>query len=226
MAVELAKKHNTRLHVFHLSTEKEIALFDNALPLAKKRITTEVCIHHLWFDESKYEEKGMLIKWNPAIKKESDKNALFQALLDDKLDVIATDHAPHALEEKSNSYFKAPSGGPLVQHALPAMLEFSKNGKISIEKVVEKMCHNPAICFKVEKRGFIRGGYFADLVLVDLNKPWEVNKDNILYKCEWSPFESETFNAKITHTFVNGHLVYENGFFNEIQKGMRLTFDR
>ena len=226
MAVELAKKHNTRLHVFHLSTEKEIALFDNKLPLKEKKITAEVCIHHLWFDESKYEEKGTLIKWNPAIKKESDKNALFQALLDDKLDVIATDHAPHTLEEKSNTYFKAPSGGPLVQHALPVMLEFSKNGKISIEKVVEKMCHNPAICFKVEKRGFIRGGYFADLVLVDLNKPWKVNKGNILYKCGWSPFESETFNAKITHTFVNGNLVYENGVFDESQKGMRLTFDR
>jgi len=226
MAVELAKKHNTRLHVFHLSTEKEIALFDNALPLAKKRITTEVCIHHLWFDESKYEEKGTLIKWNPAIKKESDKNALFQALLDDKLDVIATDHAPHALEEKSNSYFKAPSGGPLVQHALPAMLEFSKNGKISIEKLVEKMCHNPAICFKVENRGFIREGYFADLVLVDLNNPWEVNKKNILYKCGWSPFEGETFNAQITHTFVNGHIAYEYGCFDETSRGMRLTFDR
>ena len=226
MAVELAKKHNTRLHVFHLSTEKEIALFDNALPLAKKRITTEVCIHHLWFDESKYEEKGTLIKWNPAIKKESDKNALFQALLDDKLDVIATDHAPHALEEKSNSYFKAPSGGPLVQHALPAMLEFSKNGKISIEKLVEKMCHNPAICFKVENRGFIREGYFADLVLVDLNNPWEVNKKNILYKCGWSPFEGETFNAQITLTFVNGHFAYEYGCFDETSRGMRLTFDR
>ena len=226
MAVELAKKYNTRLHVFHLSTEKEIALFDNALPLAKKRITTEVCIHHLWFDESKYEEKGTLIKWNPAIKKESDKNALFQALLDDKLDVIATDHAPHALEEKSNSYFKAPSGGPLVQHALPAMLEFSKNGKISIEKLVEKMCHNPAICFKVENRGFIREGYFADLVLVDLNNPWEVNKKNILYKCGWSPFEGETFNAQITHTFVNGHIAYEYGCFDETSRGMRLTFDR
>ena len=226
MAVELAKKYNTRLHVFPLSTEKEISLFDNILPLAEKRITTEVCIHHLWFDESKYEEKGTLIKWNPAIKKESDKNALFQALLDDKLDVIATDHAPHTLEEKSNTYFKAPSGGPLVQHALPAMLEFSKNGKISLEKLVEKMCHNPAICFKVENRGFIREGYFADLVLVDLNNPWEVNKKNILYKCGWSPFEGETFSAKITHTFVNGHIAYEYGFFDETSRGMRLTFDR
>jgi dihydroorotase len=226
MAVELAKKHNTRLHVFHLSTEKEISLFDNALPLAKKLITAEVCIHHLWFDESKYAEKGTLIKWNPAVKKASDKEALFQALLDDKLDVIATDHAPHTLEEKSNTYFNAPSGGPLVQHALPAMLAFVKQEKISIEKVVEKMCHNPAICFKVENRGFIREGYFADLVLVNLDKPWEVNKNNIIYKCGWSPFEGETFNAQITHTFVNGHIAYEYGNFDETQRGMRLTFDR
>ena len=226
MAVELAKKHNTRLHVFHLSTEKEISLFDNTLPLAKKLITAEVCIHHLWFDESKYAEKGTLIKWNPAVKKASDKEALFQALLDDKLDVIATDHAPHTLEEKSNTYFNAPSGGPLVQHALPAMLAFVKQEKISIEKVVEKMCHNPAICFKVENRGFIREGYFADLVLVNLDKPWEVNKNNILYKCGWSPFEGETFNAQITHTFVNGHIAYEYGNFDETQRGMRLTFDR
>ena len=226
MAVELAKKHNTRLHVFHLSTEKEISLFDNVLPLAKKLITAEVCIHHLWFDESKYAEKGTLIKWNPAVKKASDKAALFQALLDDKLDVIATDHAPHTLDEKSNTYFNAPSGGPLVQHALPAMLAFVKQEKISIEKVVEKMCHNPAICFKVENRGFIREGYFADLVLVNLDKPWEVTKENILYKCGWSPFEGETFNAQITHTFVNGHIAYEFGNFDETQRGMRLTFDR
>jgi dihydroorotase len=226
MAVELAKKHNTRLHVFHLSTEKEISLFDNTLPLEEKRITAEVCIHHLWFDESKYADKGTLIKWNPAVKKASDKEALFQALLDDKLDVIATDHAPHTLEEKSNTYFNAPSGGPLVQHALPAMLAFVKKEKINIEKVVEKMCHNPAICFKVENRGFIREGYFADLVLVNLNKPWEVNKENILYKCGWSPFEGETFNAQITHTFVNGHIAYEYGNFDENQRGMRLTFDR
>jgi dihydroorotase len=226
MAVELAKKHNTRLHVFHLSTEKEIALFDNSIPLKDKKITAEVCIHHLWFDESKYAEKGTLIKWNPAVKKESDKNALFQALIDDKLDVIATDHAPHTVEEKSNTYFNAPSGGPLVQHALPAMLAFVNQGKISLEKIVEKMCHNPAICFRVENRGFIREGYFADLVLVDLNNSWEVNKDNILYKCGWSPFEGETFNAQITHTFVNGHIAYEYGNFDETQRGMRLTFDR
>ena len=226
MAVELAKKNNTRLHVFHISTEKEIKLFDNTIPLSEKRITAEVCIHHLTFDESQYDEKGTLIKWNPSVKKASDKEALFQALLDDKLDVIATDHAPHTLEEKANNYFDAPSGGPLVQHALPVMLEFAKKGKISIEKVVEKMCHNPAICFKVENRGFIRVGYFADLVLVNLDKPWEVNKNNILYKCGWSPFEGESFNAQITHTFVNGHIAYEYGNFDEKQRGMRLTFDR
>jgi len=226
MAVELAKKHNTRLHVFHLSTEKEIALFDNSIPLKDKKITAEVCIHHLWFDETKYEEKGTFIKWNPAVKKESDKKALLQALLDDKLDVIATDHAPHTLEEKVNTYFKAPSGGPLVQHALPVMLELVRQGKISLEKVAEKMCHNPAICFKVKKRGFIKEGYFADMVLVDLNNPWEVNKENILYKCGWSPFEGETFNSQITHTLVNGHIAYEYGCFDESQKGMRLTFDR
>ena len=226
MAVELAKKHNTRLHVFHLSTEKEIALFDNSIPLKEKRITAEVCIHHLWFDDNDYKEKGTFIKWNPAIKKESDKDALFQALLDDKIDVIASDHAPHTLEEKVHTYFNAPSGGPLVQHALPAMMEFVNQGKISLEKVVEKMCHNPAICFKVENRGFIREGYFADLVLIDLNKPWGVNKENILYKCGWSPFEGETFNAQITHTFVNGHIAYEYGSFDEASRGMRLTFDR
>lgn len=226
MAVKLAKKHNTRLHVFHISTQKEIQLFDNKLPLKEKKITAEVCIHHLYFNENSYKEKGSLIKWNPAVKKESDRKALFQALIDDKLDVIATDHAPHTLKEKSLSYFKAPSGGPLVQHALPVMLEFCKNGKISIEKIVEKMCHNPAICFKIENRGFIREGYFADLVLVDLNSPWEVNKKNLLYKCGWSPFEGKIFNAKITHTLVNGHVAYKYGAFDETKKGMRLTFDR
>jgi len=226
MAVELAKKHDTRLHIFHLSTEKEIALFDNKLSLKEKRITAEVCIHHLWFDESNYTEKGTFIKWNPAIKKQSDKEALLQALLDNKIDVIATDHAPHTLEEKNNTYFKAPSGGPLVQHALPAMLSLVNQGKISLEKVVEKMCHNPAICFRIENRGFIREGYFADLVLVDLNDPWDVKKDNILYKCGWSPFEGERFNSKVTHTFVNGHIAYKHGKFDENKNGMRLTFDR
>jgi len=225
-AVELAKKYDSRLHVFHLSTEKEIELFDNTIPLSEKRITAEVCIHHLWFDESDYEEKGTLIKWNPAVKKKSDQKALFQALLDDKLDVIASDHAPHTLKEKKNTYFKSPSGGPLVQHAFPAMLEFYKNGKITLEKVVEKMCHNPAICFQIEDRGFVKEGYFADLVLVDLEKSWEVTKENILYKCRWSPFEGEIFNSTITHTFVNGHIAYENGCFNESKKGQRLKFNR
>ena len=226
MAVELAKKHNAKLHIFHLSTAKELDLFDNSIPLAEKRITSEVCIHHLCFNEQDYEQKGTLIKWNPAVKKESDRSALFQALLNDKLDVIATDHAPHTLEEKSNTYFKAPSGGPLVQHALPAMLEFYKKGKIPLAKIIEKMCHNPAILFQIEERGYVKQGYFADLVLVDLEKTWKVTKDNILYKCGWSPFEGETFNCKITHTFVNGHLAYANGNFNESQRGMRLTFDR
>ena len=226
MAVELAKKHDTRLHVFHLSTEKEMQLFDNSIPLKEKKITSEVCIHHLWFDESFYEEKGTHIKWNPAVKSKRDKEAVFQALLDDKIDVIATDHAPHTLEEKSNTYFKAPSGGPLVQHALVAMLEFYHNQKITLEKLVEKMCHAPAVCFQIKNRGFIREGYYADLVLIDLDRTWTVNKENILYKCGWSPFEGEKFKSQVTHTWVSGHLAYENGKFNELKKGMRLVFDR
>ena len=226
MAVELAKKHDTRLHVFHLSTAKEIDLFRNDIPLAEKRITAEVCIHHLWFDDSQYAEKGTHIKWNPAVKSKHDKAQLFQALLDDKLDIIATDHAPHTLEEKNNSYFNAPSGGPLVQHALAAMLEFYHQGKISLEKVVEKMCHAPAVCFQLEGRGFIKKGYAADLVLLDLHSPWQVSKDNILYKCGWSPFEGTTFKSKVTHTWINGHLAYQNGQFDESQKGQRLLFNR
>ncbi len=226
MAVKLAKKYNTRLHVFHLSTEKEINLFSNKTPLEEKKITCEVCVHHLWFDKKDYKKKGSLIKWNPAIKNKTDKDALLKALLEDKIDVIATDHAPHTLEEKNRKYLEAPSGGPLVQHALPAMLEFVKAKKMSLEKVVEKMSHHPAICFQIEKRGFIKEGYFADLVLVDLNNPWEVNKENILYKCGWSPFEGEVFNAKITHTIINGHIAYANGVFDESKKGMRLTFNR
>ena len=225
-AVELAKKYDSRLHVFHLSTEKEIELFDNTIPLSEKRITAEVCIHHLWFDESDYQEKGSLIKWNPSVKKKSDQDALFQALLEDKLDVIASDHAPHTLEEKNNNYFKSPSGGPLVQHALPSMLEFYHKGKITLEKVVEKMCHNPAICFQIEDRGFVKEGFFADLVLVDLEKPWEVTKENILYKCGWSPFEGQSFHSTITHTFVNGHIACEHGAFDESKKGERLKFNR
>ena len=226
MAIELAKKHDTRLHVFHLSTAKEIELFRNDIPLEEKRITSEVCIHHLWFDDSQYAEKGTHIKWNPAVKSKMDRDQLFQALLDDKLDIIATDHAPHTLEEKDNTYFKAPSGGPLVQHALSAMLEFYHLGKISLEKVIEKMCHAPAVCFQLEGRGFIRKGYAADLVLLNLNNPWEVSKENILYKCNWSPFEGITFQSKVTHTWINGHLAYKDGHFDESQKGQRLLFDR
>ncbi len=225
-AIELAKKTGARLHVFHLSTAKEMDLFTNKIPLREKKITAEVCIHHLWFSDEDYTQKGTLIKWNPAVKTSKDRDTLFQALLDDKLDVIATDHAPHTKEEKENVYTKAPSGGPLVQHALPAMLEFYHQGKISLEKIVEKMCHNPAILFEIHKRGYIKEGYFADAVLVDLDASWTVNKDNILYKCGWSPFEDTTFRSTITHTFVNGGLVYENFKFHDVKVAQRLTFDR
>ena len=185
-----------------------------------------MCIHHLWFSDADYEKKGTFIKWNPAVKSENDRDQLWKALLDGRIDVVATDHAPHTLEEKQNVYTKAPSGGPLVQHALPAMLEMHHRGKISIEKVVEKMCHNPAILFQVEKRGFIKVGHYADLVLVDLNNPWTVNKENILYKCQWSPFEGTTFKSRITHTFLNGELVYQNFKFNDVKAAKRLTFNR
>ncbi|WP_457609787.1 dihydroorotase [Lutibacter sp.] len=225
-AVELAKKTGARLHVFHLSTEKETHLFTNKIPLEKKQITAEVCVHHLWFDENDYEKKGTFIKWNPAIKTKEDKEGLWKALLNDKIDVIASDHAPHTKEEKLQVYTKAPSGGPLVQHALPALLQAHRKGKISVEKIVEKMCHNPAKIFKIKKRGFIKKGYYADLVLVDLYSPWTVTKDNILYKCGWSPFEGTTFYSKITHTFVNGYLVYYNGVFHNELNGKRLQFDR
>tara|TARA_R110002049_G_scaffold37208_1_gene117476 strand:- start:41947 stop:43293 length:1347 start_codon:yes stop_codon:yes gene_type:complete len=225
-AIELAKKTDARLHVFHLSTGKETALFDNKIPLKDKKITAEVCIHHLWFSDEDYDEKGTLIKWNPAVKTASDREQLWEALLDDRIDVIATDHAPHTIEEKNNVYTKAPSGGPLVQHALPAMLEMYHRGKISIEKVVEKMCHNPAILFQVERRGYIKPGYYADLVMVDLNNPWTVKKDNLLYKCGWSPFEGITFKSRITHTFVNGSLVYHNSKFYNLNAAKRLTFNR
>ncbi|WGD35542.1 dihydroorotase [Olleya sp. YS] len=225
-AIELAKKTGARLHVFHLSTGKETALFDNSIPLKDKKITAEVCIHHLWFCDKDYEEKGTLIKWNPAVKTENDRTQLLKALLDDKIDVIATDHAPHTIEEKSNNYVNAPSGGPLVQHALPALLEMYHEGDISIEKIVEKFCHNPAILFEVENRGYIKEGYYADLVFIDLNNPWTVNKDNILYKCGWSPFEGTTFKSRITHTFVNGGLAYKNFKFYETNYAKRLTFNR
>ncbi|MAW31211.1 MAG: dihydroorotase [Flavobacteriales bacterium] len=226
LAVELAKKHNTRLHVFHVSTEKEIELFENNSELSSKKITAEVCIHHLYFDEDDYQSKGSLIKWNPAVKKSTDRKALLRALINNKIDVIATDHAPHTIEEKKKNYLDAPSGGPLVQHALNVMLDFYQKGEISLEKIVEKMCHNPAICFNIQKRGFIKEGYYADLVLIDLNKSWKVNKENILYKCKWSPFEDKIFKGKVTHTIVNGNIVYENGIFDENKKGMRLLFDR
>ena len=226
LAISLAKKHNTRLHVFHISTEKELSLFKNNTPLENKLITSEACIHHLYFDENDYKKKGSLIKWNPSVKKVSDKKALLKAVINDKIDVIATDHAPHTIDEKSKPYLQAPSGGPLVQHALPAMLELYHQKKISLKKIIEKMCHNPAICFNVEKRGFIKEGYYADLILVNLNSPWKVNKENLLYKCNWSPFEGDIFKSKITHTIVNGNIVYNNGVFYEGNKGMRLTFER
>ena len=225
-AIELAKKHGSRLHVFHLSTSKETTLFRNDIPLLEKKITSEVCVHHLWFDDSQYDSKGSLIKWNPAVKSDMDRTGLWSALLDDRIDVIATDHAPHTLEEKRNKYMSAPSGGPLVQHALLAMLEKANLGVISIERVVEKMAHAPADLFRVVDRGYIREGYFADLVIVDPDAKHTVDKDSILYKCGWSPFEGHTFNNSISKTFVNGNLVFSNGQINEGSMGSRLIFDR
>ncbi|RAR72500.1 dihydroorotase [Flavobacterium aciduliphilum] len=225
-AIELAKKTGARLHVFHLSTAKEMELFTNKIPLEDKQITAEVCVHHLWFSNEDYSTKGNFIKWNPAVKTSHDREVLWEALLDDRIDVIATDHAPHTLEEKQNVYTKAPSGGPLVQHAVVALFEAFHQGKISIEKIVEKMCHNPAKIFKIEKRGFIREGYYADLVLVNPMSPWTVSKENIAYFCKWSPFEGQTFTSKITHTFVNGELVYEKDSVKEARHGMRLLFNR
>lgn len=224
LAVRLAKKFNTRLHVLHISTEKELSLFSNDIPLEQKMITAEACVHHLWFSEEDYAEKGNFIKWNPAVKKASDREAIFQAVLDNRIDVIATDHAPHTLEEKAQSYFKAPSGGPLVQHALLAMLEKMNEGKISIEKIVEKMAHHPAILFNVIDRGFIREGYFADLVIID-KKQQKVEKSKLLYKCGWSPFEGVTFNYSVDKTFVNGNLVYDQGKIIEGVSGQRLKFN-
>ncbi|KHJ39587.1 allantoinase [Pedobacter glucosidilyticus] len=225
-AVDLAKKHQTRLHILHISTGKETFLFDNKTALADKKITSEACIHHLWFHDEDYKTKGNWIKWNPAVKTIEDRDEILKALLDDRIDVIATDHAPHTKEEKQQTYLNAPSGGPLVQHALNAMLEMYKQGKISLEKIVEKMAHNVAICFQLADRGFIREGYWADLVLVDLNASYTVKEDNILAKCKWSPFEGTTFHSEITHTFVSGHLAYEHGKFDESVKGKRLTFNR
>jgi len=225
-AIELAKKTGARLHVFHISTGKETKLFSNKLPLKDKKITAEVCIHHLWFSDEDYENKGALIKWNPAVKTTKDRDELWKALSDNRIDVIATDHAPHTLEEKKSVYTKSPSGGPMVQHALVAMFEAHHKGKISLEKMVEKMCHNPAILFQIEKRGFIRKGYFADLVIVNPNNPWSVNKENLLYKCGWSPFDGTTFKSRITHTFVNGSLVYNNFKIMDVKAAKRLTFNR
>jgi len=225
-AIELAKKTGARLHVFHLSTAKEMELFTNKIPLEQKQITAEVCVHHLWFTDADYETKGSLIKWNPAVKTQEDKDALWKALLDDRIDVIATDHAPHTLEEKINPYMTCPSGGPLVQHAVVAMFEAHHQGKISIEKIVEKMCHNPAKIFKIEKRGFIKEGYYADIAIVNAYLPWNVKKENILYKCGWSPFEGYNFKSRVTHTFVNGKLVYHNGKVKDVKVGQRLLFER
>ena len=225
-AVALAQKTGARLHIFHLSTAKEMELFSNKTPVGDKQITAEVCVHHLWFTDADYETKGNLIKWNPAIKTAADRDALWEALNDDRIDVIATDHAPHTLDEKQQPYLQAPSGGPLVQHAVVAMFEAFHQGRITIEKIVEKMAHNPAKIFKINNRGFIKVGYFADLVIVNAGLPWSVNKDNILSKCGWSPFQGYTFKSRITHTFVNGQLVYNNFKVKEIRCGKRLTFNR
>jgi len=226
LAIELAHKYNTRLHILHLSTADELKYFRNDLPLKDKRITAEVCVHHLIFNKSDYKKCGRLIKWNPSIKNASDQHALLRALKNDIIDIVATDHAPHTYEEKQRPYFNAASGAPMVQHALVSMLKLYDEKKIKLTAIVKKMCHAPADCFRIQKRGYIREGYFADLVLVNLNSKWEVNYDNILYKCKWSPLMGESFNAKITHTIVNGHLVYENGKFDESVKGQRLMFDR
>ncbi len=225
-AIELAKKTGARLHVFHVSTAKETELFTNKIPLEQKQITAEVCVHHLWFTDADYAKKGNFIKWNPAVKTQEDKDELWKALLDGRIDVVATDHAPHTLEEKSKKYLEAPSGGPLVQHALVALFEAHLQGKISIEKIVEKTAHNPAKIFKIEKRGFIKEGYYADLTIVDIHQPWNVKKENILYKCGWSPFEGTNFKSKITHTFVNGQLVYQKGKLKDVVAGQRLLFER
>lgn len=222
-AIEIADKHKARLHILHLSTEKETHLFRNDIPLREKKITTEVSVHHLWFSDTDYHRLGTLIKWNPAIKSDKDKKGLLKALLDDRIDIITTDHAPHALEEKQKPYFESMSGAPIVQHSLNIMLEFYKQGLITLEKIVEKMCHNPAILYKIEKRGFIREGYFADFCIVDLNCTWTVAKENLLSKCAWSPLEGTVFQTSVTHTFVNGNLVYNNGQFNDEIKGIALT---
>jgi dihydroorotase len=226
MAVELAKKHGTRLHVLHISTEKELSLFDNSLPLAEKKITAEACIHHLWFTDADYAEKGNFIKWNPAIKSSIDRAAIRAAVIDNRIDVIATDHAPHTLEEKNAPYFQAPSGGPLVQHALTALFELCDQGIFTPELIVQKYSHSVADLFRIHERGYLREGYHADLTLVSPNHPWTVDRSNVMAKCGWSPFEGQTFRHRVTHTWVNGNLVYENGKIHEIGSGSRITFDR
>jgi dihydroorotase len=222
-AIDLANKYKARLHILHLTTEAETHLFRNDIPLEEKNITTEVSVHHLWFSDTDYKHLGTLIKWNPAIKTEKDKSGLLKALLDDRIDLVTTDHAPHTLDEKHKPYFQAMSGAPIVQHSLNIMLEFYKQGLISLEKIAEKMCHNPATLYKIENRGFIREGYFADLTIVDLNSNWTVSKENILSKCGWSPLDGTVFQTKVTHTFVNGHLTYENGNFDETKRGLPLS---
>lgn len=225
-AIELANKHKARLHILHLTTEAETHLFRNDIPLQQKNITTEVSVHHLWFSDKDYKRLGNLIKWNPAIKTEKDQKGLMKALLDDRIDIITTDHAPHALHEKQKPYFQSMSGAPMVQHALNVMIEFYKQGRISLGKIVEKMCHNPATLYRIEKRGYLREGYFADLTIIDMNTSWTVSKENILYKCGWSPLDGTTFQSKVTHTFVNGNLVFDRGRFNEAEKGQALTTTR
>src|SRR5690606_929784 len=225
-AVALAKKHGTRLHVLHISTARETGLFEDDISLPEKRITAEACIHHLWFSDADYASKGNLIKWNPAVKTDEDRAGILKALLDGRIDVIATDHAPHTLDEKMQPYRQAPSGGPLVQYALQALLDMYHAGKLGLEQIVEKTAHNTALCFRLDRRGFIREGYWADLVLVDLNRPHTVTKQTILSKCGWSPFEGHTFKSSIVHTFVSGKRVYSEGNFREESTGQRLTFDR
>jgi len=225
-AIELAKQTGARLHVFHLSTAIETALFTNDIPLSEKKITAEVCLHHLWFSQEDYKEKGSLIKWNPAVKSAQDREGLWKALLDDRIDIIATDHAPHTIEEKNNTYLTAPSGGPLVQHSLVGMMQKYEQGLISLEQIVQKMCHNPAILFDITDRGYLREGYYADITVVAPNSKWMVSKENIAYKCGWSPFEGVEFSNRVTHTFVNGHLGYQNGEFSKQRNAKRLKFNR
>ena len=225
LAIKLAKKHKARLHIFHISTAKELSHFINDLPIEKKQITSEACIHHLWFSEKDYEKKGAFIKWNPSVKTENDKKKLIDAVNNNLIDVVASDHAPHTIIEKNNNYIKCPSGGPLVQHSLVAMLDLYHDGLISLEKIVEKMCHNPAKLFRINKRGFIKEGYYADLTILDLNKSWTVSKENILYKCGWSPFEGHTFKSSVQSCFVNGNLVYNSGEFDESFRGLPLEFN-